>query len=288
MFGALKRLLLRGATRRDDGWGDPSAGSEFKEALEKLARRAWTNQPPASSSHFLFVPERLIIRDEDVLNAALAALYGHARRWASGLEIPYHIPRLRISRGSRNAGQFEIDGEGWLAIDLSAEFLDLPKALWLILAHEVCHHILAQSGLTDNYDSSRNERLTDIAMFVCGFGGLAKAGQTFIRRTDSGYLKTHLGYLKPAEYAYAYHWVIAARCNNRLAGMSGVTAVHSQLAAGFVVVDAAASFLERLKARVPDSATRQRLLNYYRGKYPTEPNDEIYERIIDSYERDRR
>jgi hypothetical protein len=287
MFGTLKGLF-RAASSKNSGWGAPSADLEVKGALEELAHLAWKNQPSSSSSNFLYAPDLLLIRDEDVLSAALTALYGHARRWAPGLQIPYHVPRIRISQRSQHAGQFEVDGEGWLTIELSAEFLSLPKALWVILAHEVCHHILALSGLADNYNTSRNERLTDIAMFVCGFGSLAKAGQTTIRRTDSGYLKTHLGYLKAGEYAYAYHWVIASRLGNRLPGMGGVIATYPQLAMGFVTVDPAAALLERLKAQVPDSATRQRLLTYYQDKYRGESDSVIFDRIIDSYERDRR
>ena len=268
-----------------DSWGKPSADLEFRLALEKIARKAWAKPVSNGSSHFHFKPDILLIRDEEVLNKALAALYSHARVWADGLDIPFRVPPLRISQTRRNAGQFNCDEEGWLTIDLSAEFLDVPKAIWLILAHETCHHILSLSGLADNYDTTRNERLTDMAMFVCGFGDLARAGQTFVRRTESGYLSTHLGYFKPCEYAYAYHWVVAVRCANQFAGMDGEHPYYPQLKGDCAVSDDPAS---RLRELIPDAAARKRLFDYFQSKYPAEASKQTTERVIESIERDRR
>jgi hypothetical protein len=125
-------------------------------------------------------------------------------------------------------------------------------------------------------------------MFVCGFGNLVRAGRTFVRRTERGYLRTHLGYLTPGEYSYAYHWVIAQRCTERLPGMSGVKVDFPRLASGGATADADTELLRRLTTRIPDPRARQRLLDHYRRKYPTERTAELCERVIDDYERDRR
>ncbi|CAN5780517.1 hypothetical protein BH09VER1_BH09VER1_17680 [soil metagenome] len=139
--------------------------------------------------------------------------------------------------------------------------------MWVILAHEVCHHILNQSGLADRYDKVRDERLTDAAMFICGFGKIVKLGQTFIQGTASGYQKTHLGYLRPTEYSFAYHWAIGARCANHVGGMNGVKAAYPSLSEEFKVTRKSETLLERLKCQVPDSAARERLLNFYGTKF---------------------
>ena len=123
-----------------------TTNADVVATLSRLARRAWAGRQLGHGS-FLFTPSLLLIRDDAVLNEAAQALYSHARSWADGLDIPYHIPRISVSSCSHDtAGQFVVDDEGWTSIEISRDFLDTPRAVWLIMAHEVCHHILDHAG----------------------------------------------------------------------------------------------------------------------------------------------
>lgn len=269
-------------------WGKPSANNEIAMALEKLAKRAWTFDTSDESGDFLFTPPSLLTNDGSVLNQGLSALYRHARRWAPGLDIPFRVPRVRVVSAMSSAGRFQVDEDGWTSIDLGSEFLLVPKAAWLIMAHEVCHHILAQSGEALRNDTRLNERITDVAMFVCGFGDLAKSGQTFVEATGSGYVRHHFGYLDASEYSFVHNWVIAARCANKLPGMENAKPLHPELAAGFQIKSRAVVALELLRSRIIDAGARERLLTHYRENYPLDKEEELVTRILEDYERDRR
>jgi hypothetical protein len=228
-----------------------------------------------------------LIRDEAVLNEAVQALYAHARSWAGGLDIPYHIPRLSVTSCSRDtAGQFVVD-EGWTSIEIARDFIDTPRAVWLIMAHEVCHHILEQSGLANRNNRLANERQTDLLMFVCGFGQLAKNGYEMTQHFQSGFVRSHLGYLAANEHAFAFDWVVAARCANQLGGMQGVAPKSATIAAGFEMQSDDAAALQLLASRVADSSARQRLLRDYRHKHPHVPLIDLVQMIVDDVTRDR-
>ena len=79
---------------------------------------------------------------------------------------------------------------------------------------------------------------------------------------------------------------IAARCANRLAGMNGVASKHPQLAATFSLANDDTS--RRLKALIPDPLARKRLFDRFQMLHPAETSKQIYDRIIDEIERDRR
>ena len=260
-------------------WGEPDAGKEFAESLAILAQRGW--RTGNNAQNFLYQPSLLLIRDDDVLSEALGSLYEHARCWVPGFDVPFHVPASSVSGNLDSAGRFNIDGDGLTSIRVASQFLNVPKAAWLILAHEVCHHILYQSGLADRTDTSRNERLTDAAMFICGFGDLAWRGQTFIDRVESRYRETHLGYLTPGEYSFAYHWVIAARRTNQMSGIASVKPKYPHLASGFRMETSCDSAFKGLKTRIPDAATRGRLIRHYKAVHPGETDEEIARRILE-------
>jgi hypothetical protein len=67
-----------------------TANPDLAATLSRLPRRAWAGRRPGHGS-FLFHSSLLLIRDDAVLNEAIEALYAHARSWADGLTIPYHI-----------------------------------------------------------------------------------------------------------------------------------------------------------------------------------------------------
>jgi hypothetical protein len=267
----------------------PRLSDGVVNTLRSLGGRAW-NPREIVNGPFLFHPDILLIRDEAVLNQALQSLYLHARAWAPGLDIPYHVPQLTIGGefGDETAGRFVVDHEGWTKIELSRDFLDVPRATWLILAHEVCHHILEQSSLANHQDQIANERQTDLLMFVCGYGELARKGYEVSRQFGSAYIRSHLGYLKPEEHEFAFEWVIAARVANRLGGMEEAMPRFAAIAADFVIEKAEVTAERLLNRRIPDAGTRKRLIAFYRNKHPYLDLSDLVDVIIDDYERDRR
>ena len=96
-------------------------------------------------------------------------------------------------------------------VTIAPEYLSRPQACLSILCHEGCHQILDGSCLgmqyclpPDPHGGSIGEQVTDLAMFVVGFG------RVFLR----GYRvspNARLGYLQPREYELAQKWVLTGR-----------------------------------------------------------------------------
>lgn len=218
--------------------------------------------------------------NETGLTSALERMYRHARQWAPGLEVPYLIPQVRLSCWIEAAGQFAVDDQGWVSIDVSSEFAASHETLLLILAHEACHHILAQSGLSERRDQRLNERKTELAMFVCGFGELGKAGRSANRLTEHGYASVHLGYLTPGEYNFAHEWVISARHKAQLESMHGRRGGGAS-ANNFQLPDASQELERQFRNRFPDPQVRERILGSMREKYPHESREEHIRRALE-------
>jgi hypothetical protein len=270
-----KRFALRSPQTT---WPRPRREDDIDGFLQKIAAAGWGNGP-SQSGRFLFESNGSIPQQEEGLKEALSALYEHARGWLPRMEIPYRVPEVRIREVFGAAGQFRSD-DGWLSVSIPPAFLDEPRAAWLILAHEACHHFLHQAALADCYDTIRNERMTDAAMFVCGFGKLVEDGHTFVKKCGSGYTSTHLGYLDAEEYSFAYHWVIAARHGAGLAGMQGVANQHPLLIPDFRAQDSLEELRVRLANRM-ERAAQERWIEFYRKKYPFETEAQILERILE-------
>lgn len=266
----------------------PNAAADVPRTLSRLASRAWS-AGESTAGPFLFTPSVLLLRDDDVLYQCLQSLYEHARVWCGGLEVPFHVPAVRVvMTAEHTAGAFSVDEEGWTRIEISRDLIDIPRAVWLVMAHEICHHVLEQSGLSDRADRLRNERQTDLLMFVCGFGQLARNGYQAAQRFGSAFSRSHLGYLQPSEHEFAFEWVLAARSANKLQLPTDTQVRFPDLAAGFTIESADSAALQRLSSRVAESEKRQRLLRYYRSKYPERSVCQLVETILDDLERDNR
>jgi hypothetical protein len=199
----------------------------IESILESLAERAWSRTPSDPTSSFLLQPtefDNKIISPQS-LNKAANRIYVHARKWAAGLDIPYFVPPVRFLEMSSNAGHFVIDEQSYAHIAISAEFIKSREAILLILAHEACHHILFQSGLDQRHDFGLNERTTDLAMFICGFGELARCGHSIFIGSKSK-VGAHIGYLTPQEYDRAFGLVLSMRRAFQLSGVEKVVSSH--------------------------------------------------------------
>jgi hypothetical protein len=195
-------------------WRKPC--QDFGEANFLLSLHALGQDPPTS--------ERL--------RQILRTMYEHARIWAPGLDIPFFVPPVRIANlQDTEAGYFSVDKESYASIAVSREFLADRDATLLILAHEACHHILLQSGVSYRYktDPTLNERVTDLCMFVCGFGEIVKRGHSAVIRQPDHLVSSHLGYLNSEEYAAAYRHVLAKRTAQGLPGIPRQASIWRRL-----------------------------------------------------------
>jgi len=244
---------------------DESGFARLRKQIDNLAKDAWRSQQP-SSAGFLLSPSSLPVRSTD---RTIAAMLNHVRQIASGLNVPYRIPRIETGPLIDAAGQFKVS-DGWVSVKIPSHFLIDGKAFRAILAHEICHYILESSGIRLP-DYEQNERLTDLYMFVCGLGKLFLDGYKR-ESTQNDYRSSHrLGYLTDAEYEFAAEYVLELRSNNYLQ----LPTETEELERKFAV-------------RVNDLQTRNRLLAHARAKYPHKNDLQVYELVIEQLERDRR
>ncbi len=180
----------------------------IEQSLHALADRGWGSR-------------RIIPREDFVLRAAglpraqspeemaevVQRLYGHARKWAPGFEVPFYVPKIIVSPYLGSAGQYRVDPDGYLFTQVAPEFAGTRAALLAVLAHEACHHILDLSGLRGGLTHDL-ERLTDLATFICGFGELVLNGHSHVMKVGSSWTSVHLGYLSSEEYRLAQSWVL--------------------------------------------------------------------------------
>lgn len=182
--------------------------SKNKDILRDLATKAWKSSESLHITPFTLEPEVVhSLRFED----GLRRMMKHAAKIAPGLEVPLYTPVLRHSNTpTSTAGQFRADEDGYTFIEIDNRFLLDIKASYAILSHELCHYILETSGIRET-DTAENERMTDICMFVLGFGPLFLQGykrelaQTSFR---SGY---RVGYLSDSDYRELNAFVLKLR-----------------------------------------------------------------------------
>lgn len=237
--------------------------AKLKWQIEKLAKGAWKSEE-SLRSELLLNPSKLPL-DSD---KAIETILNHMRQIASGLSVPHKVPRIETVSLIDAGGQFKVS-DGWVSIKLANHLLMDRRAVHAILAHEICHYVLENSGIREK-DSDQNERLTDLCMFVCGLGKLFLDGykRESIRNE---YRPGHrLGYLTDAEYGFASKYVLELRSNNSL-----------QLPTRFEEIR------QRFAVRVNDAPTRDRLINHARTRYPGKTDMELYEILLEQFERGR-
>ncbi len=281
---------------------------DIEKALATLADRGWG-------------PRRIVPREEFVLTAAslptartaeemaevVQQLYHHARKWAPGFEIPFSVPKVIVTPFLDSAGRYGADADGYLSIRVAPEFAGRRTALLAILAHEACHHILDLSGLRGSLTQDV-ERLTDLAMFVCGFGALVLEGHSLARKVGSSWTSVHLGYLSSDEYQTAQNWVLAvqrihqadpARSSDNLTGRFLAwlkRQIGAEAAARTIAVDVSIPVPDPISRRRNallarlhgDQALMGRLMQHERLKRPVADEIDLLDAVAESLERDRR
>jgi hypothetical protein len=253
-----------------------AAFPDLQLQLQELAKIAWTTEKAFREPDFLLSRKAFVNITEP--GQVVEVLMRHAKLITPGFQVPYMVPRvvvtptLSLTESFKEyiAGTFEEDEEGWVEIKVNSKFFGDKLAAQAILAHEVCHYILANSGIRKR-DFKLNERYTDLCMFICGFGEIFLSG--YQRKAGQhDYRPGHrLGYLTDVEYKFAHQYVIELRQSNTVAPPSDLEALRTKL-------------LQRLQG---DKSVCNRLIKAARQRNPDKPLEELYRDEIYRLERDR-
>jgi len=237
--------------------------AKLKWKIDRLAIDAWQTRE-SLAQEFTLNPSALPPGPPDRI---IQAVLNHVRRVAPGLSVPMHVPHVEAGSLVDAGGQFKTP-DGWARIKLANHLLSDRTAVRAVIAHEVCHYVLENSGIRES-SVDENEKLTDACMFVCGLSLLFLEGY---QRAATEHGTAHrLGYLTDHEYEFASRYVLQLRHDDSL-----------------VLATNADRLQRRLVARIPDKNVRERLIGFAQAKYPLKTDNEICELVIADYERDRR
>jgi hypothetical protein len=235
-----------------------SRGNEdLARIARSLATRSWGI---VRSTGFVLDPGALKgLGIEETVDRMLS----HVRRIAQGIEVPFMTPRTVRLPVTAAAGVFRVL-DGWVRIEVDPTFGQEPRAAAAILAHEACHYLLEYNGIREP-DTLATERLTDVAVFVFGFGHVFLAG--YRGHPGASYRPGHrLGYLTDAQYHFLDEYV-------------------RQIRAEVPVLDAGPSVLGRLWKAYPDKSERPREFQRARAQYPHLSDSEVVDRMLDEWAR---
>jgi len=282
----------------------------IEQSLYRLAETAWRSRRTVATTDFVLQPDALPTADNpESMTTTVERMYAHARKWAPGFEVPYRTPKVNVLAVLDSAGQYRVDVDGYLFIEVSERFILQRDAVLGILAHEACHHILDLSG-TRSQIRDESERLTDLAAFVCGFGQIILNGQTHIQKVGSVWVTTHLGYLSQQQYRFAQQWVLHAQGLGEASssdpsrrrgvfsslrqwwqneGTSTNNLAYKPTLSQQSLIDVGAQRHKTALARLNgDRALLQRLLEYERRRHPDFDELTLLDAVIESLDRDRR
>jgi hypothetical protein len=233
--------------------------SEVAQSASELAKRCWGALMP--SSDFLLPPDGVYAAGS--IEKIVTCLLAHVRRVARGIDVPMMTPRTVTLPVAGAAGLFRVV-DGWVRIEVDPFLARDFRVAAAILAHETAHYVLEYNGIR-RPDTQANERLTDIAMFVLGFGQVFLNGY----RVQSGvaYRPGHrLGYLTDSEYEFLIKHVTQLRLDQP-------EQIRDERALG------------RLWRAYPDKAARVRAFEQERRAHPHLTDDQIVDRMLDDWVR---
>jgi DnaJ C terminal domain len=238
--------------------------------LEDLIARGWAKDQTNWSDNFVLQPQ--VFEQGLPLEQVVKIFLDHARRTVPEFSIPHMVPRVVMeSIAVGVGGQFAVDEEGWVTITVSPQFYNNKSAAHAVLAHEVCHYILDNSGI-GRKEVAMNERLTDLCMFVCGFGRVFLAGYKRDSAPTDARSGHQIGYLTDTEYAFAQQFAIDMRQTRKQSLSTVSEALKSKL----------------LSLAQNDRDRADRLIEYERRRSPSKSEASLYEDAIDRLMRDRR
>jgi hypothetical protein len=232
--------------------------------LDLLIRRSWGSREANQTGSFVFDTALVPAGGADVFAATLLK---HVRFVAPRLNVPFMTPRIEVSALKGTCGQF-IEEDGWVKLVVSTEFALDSEASRAILCHELSHYILFANGIR-MADRADNERLTDVAIFVLGMGGIFLNG---FRSRSVGFGRSghRMGYLTDEEYNFLSGEVIRLRTTGELQFQSE-TELRGRL-------------LNRLTG---DKPMLERYLAHARKRFPTKSEPERIQALLVDFDRGR-
>ena len=240
---------------------------DLDDKLIGLARRFWRSQETLAAVDFRLNPQLV---PSSSYEAAAKALLKHARTVAPGIGMQSLVPQVVLKGDTCAAGSFNLQEEGFFHIDLDPQYAGNRAIAHAILAHEICHYVLAANGLHLR-DSGENERLTEAMVFALGFGDIYMAGRSALRSAAGDH---SLGYLSDLEADFLY---VRA---DELRGLRG---------SGSLGLPAELDLLKQeLRAMVLSQEARDNLMEDARNMFPTYNDLEIYVHMIERLRRDLR
>ena len=241
---------------------------DLNSKLLVLANAAWRDRTIGDG--FYLDPSALgYPQTESEIAHTFGLLYTHAKIWSRGLNVPEQLPHVSIGSVIKKnvVGQYSQDGN-YANVMISPSILNSAGVLLATLAHEACHHIMDLSFLNEPVHDE-NERKTDLAVYVFGFGRIAKLAW---RQTDCG---QSLGYLTRSEHDYAQKWTLYHRYLF-VDGLGPVEKPEKHL------------FKKMLIIFNGDKRIAQRWYEHAKAKYPDFTVEERIEWIIEMHQRDNR
>ena len=186
----------------------PNIPLALKSMADNLIEAGWKNEDSFKTPRFELEPKVIYYLE---LEKIIKEMLNHARSVAPGFHVPHFVPMVNNfpSDGSK-AGTFSVDEEGYVSININPFYNESKKVVCSIVSHEICHYILENTGIRKS-DKLENEQMTDVCMFVLGFGKVYRAG---FKYTKSGlnYRTGHqLGYLSADAYKEVSEYVLFLR-----------------------------------------------------------------------------
>jgi len=106
----------------------------------------------------------------------------------------FYVLRVNFSESIESPGEFMINN-GKAKITINEKYKNNSSACAAILAHEICHFVLAIRDTTEN-NIYENERLTDFATVYFGLGVLVLNGKHIFYKTNAfSFIESLLGFL---------------------------------------------------------------------------------------------
>jgi hypothetical protein len=260
----LRKLVGRAAHGSDITGPAPGVGLDLAGKLHLLVRRSWGPREDNQTAGFAFDTRRVPAGDAAMFATTMLK---HVRLVAPRLNVPFMTPRIEVSGIEGACGQF-VEDDGWVRLILSKEYALYPAASRAILCHELCHYILFANGIRVP-ERADNERMTDVAMFVFGMGGIFLNG--FKSKGAPSNRRGHrMGYLTDNEYQFLSREVIRLRTTGELQLQS-----DSELRG---------KLLNRLNGNRP---ALKRYLSHARQRFPTMSEQERIQALLDDFDRGR-
>jgi hypothetical protein len=242
---------------------------QLKASIRELSQFAWSTEQAFCDPNFCLNPKVMtrMTDPEEILDIFLC----HARRIAPGFAVPHMVPRVFVEPIQQFwAGAFTVEPEGWVKISISTDFMRDKLVAQAILAHEICHYILGNSGIRKP-NTEQNERYTDLCMFVLGFGNVFLEGYKR-EAAQYKYRPGHqLGYLTDTEYECAQQYVRQLRQTNEITPPSELI-----------------NLKERLNQLTRDQDVSDWLIETAQTKFPDKSELELFRYAVEREEWERR